>query len=376
MNVHVKHWKRNKTLAELAIKPNLFAKQAAQSIWFSSCTAALIASLEAVGATGKWVAVPPNVCPSVITAVFGAECKPWFVDIEPERQGMDPQRLSEVISQVAAVIAVHAYGVPCKINQIAEIARHAKVPLIEDCAQADGATYMGYAVGEFGDIAVFSFGTGKIVDAGGGGLAIIQTQWQDSIQDVIDEWPETVNHQAGDEMSGSYRSIYNNFYPEKSASAQESFFALVQKLAPMFKAKCDVRRIPHLVEQRSRRDALVCERRRKYKYYVNQFVEVKHLTLVPLLEGAAPWRFNALIDENQRDTVFRGLLADGIKASTWYPRISSFLPQQVYRSTTLPVSERFEKTLLNLWVDESISNEEIIRNCELLKHKLVQLHHE
>lgn len=357
------------------LEPGLdaYSGSAVQSVWFSSATAGLIASLEAVGAKGKWVAVPPNICPNVIAAIFGAGCQPWFVDIEPERQGMDPERLSEVLTQVGAVIAIHAYGTPCRINEIIHIANQSGVPVIEDCAQAEGATCAGREVGTFGDIAVFSFGKGKIVEAGGGGLVIVRNpRWSTSMEALSAHWRQSSDSAAGDDLGNVYRFFYNNFYPGRTASVKESFLALVEALAPFFRTRCDPEKIPGLIAARNRRESLVLARRQKYLVYIEQLAGAGHIAPIPLQDGAAPWRFNVVVDAGKRDAVFRKLLASGISASTWYPRMTEFLPEHAFRAKELPVARHFEQTLLNLWVDEATDIQTIVRTCTWLRQELLR----
>ncbi|HSI43292.1 MAG TPA: DegT/DnrJ/EryC1/StrS family aminotransferase [Methylotenera sp.] len=357
-------------MLDLALKHD---NQSVKNVWFSSATSALIASLEAVETHGKWVAVAPNVCPNVIAAIFASGAKPWFVDIEPQRQGIDPKLLTGVISQVAAVIAVHAYGVPCEIEQIAEIANEAGVPLIEDCAQADGAEFLGKAVGSFGDIAVFSFGTGKIIDAGGGGLAVVQMCFQDNIDKVINDWPEADNGLISDELGSVYRFFYNRFYPHNVEVIQESFLAFIKKISPLFKTRCNTKTIPHLIERRKELEAIIEARREKYSIYIKHLSGTNLIQPLPLLQGVVPWRFNIIIDVSYRDLLFKQLLNSDVKASTWYPRISIFLPNHSYKTTSDLVAKKYECGLLNLWLDETISNEQIVQNCGFLKNKIAQL---
>jgi dTDP-4-amino-4,6-dideoxygalactose transaminase len=327
-----------------------------------------MASLEAVGARGQWVAIPPNTCPNVIAAVIGANCQPWFVDVESARQGIDPARLRDVISHVGAVIAIHSYGTPCRIDEITTVARQAGVPVIEDCAQADGATFAGHEVGTFGDIAVFSFGTGKIVDAGGGGLAVVrEARWRSSMQSVIVDWESSSDQAPGHQLGAAYRGFYNAYFPERTALARESLFGLLQALAPSFRRRCNPERIPGLIAERNRRESLVTARREKYRVYSRLLASVDQISAVPLLDGAAPWRFNALVDVKARNSLFRRLLSSNINASTWYPRITEFLPERAFRSTALPVATHFEKTLLNLWIDAAISVQDIEQICHKVK---------
>jgi dTDP-4-amino-4,6-dideoxygalactose transaminase len=95
------------------------------------------------------------------------------------------------------------------------------------------------------------------------------------------------------------------------------------------------------------------------------------ITPIALKDGAAPWRFNAEVTPGKRDSVFRKLLESGVKASTWYPRMTEFLPAHAFRSTDLPVAKRFEQALLNLWVDDTTTDQDITQTCSTLKHALL-----
>ena len=81
---------------------------------------------------------------------------PKFVDIEPESFGIYPTDMNKKISQkTEAVIPVHYAGLPCKINEIKEITKRKKIPLVEDAAESLGASVKKQKVGTFGDLAIF-----------------------------------------------------------------------------------------------------------------------------------------------------------------------------------------------------------------------------
>jgi perosamine synthetase len=77
-----------------------------------------------------------------------------------------------ITSRTKAVIPVHLYGRPAEMGPIMEIARRRNIRVIEDCAEAHGAAYDGRTVGQFGDIAYFSFYANKIVTTGEGGMCL------------------------------------------------------------------------------------------------------------------------------------------------------------------------------------------------------------
>lgn len=346
-------------------------------IWFPSGTAALIAALLALGARNRWVAVPPNVCPNVVAAILGAEARPMFVDIEIDRQGLDPQRLETIVNQVAVVLAVHAYGTPCRIDELVHIAHQHGVPVVEDCAVADGATYAGHPVGSFGDIAVFSFGTGKIIDAGGGGALVVNTseRMQVSIEAICEAWLLADDCEpAATELGQAYKSLYNRFYPLCPASAQQEFHVTLTRLAPDFRRKYACNNMPpdRILRKRSNLDNWVVARRQKYAEYARELASVKGLYVAELHEGAVPWRCNVHVDNSIRDKLFRHLLELQLPASTWYPRISTFIPNESGAGAAVDLSQaaKAERTILNLWLDETTDSDAIMRICNVLKRFL------
>ncbi len=104
---------------------------------------------------------------------------PVFVDSEPETWNLCPIALEEAIvdtiakgKKPKAIIAVHLYGIPYKIDQVRKVADKYSIPILEDSAEALGSSYMGQQCGTFGDIGVFSFNGSKIITTSGGGALI------------------------------------------------------------------------------------------------------------------------------------------------------------------------------------------------------------
>lgn len=105
--------------------------------------------------------------------------KPIFVDSEKDTWNICPELLEDaILSRIAlgklpkAIVIVHLFGMPAKINEIMEIARKFQIPVLEDSAEAVGSTYEGKSCGTFGKLGVFSFNGNKIITTGGGGALI------------------------------------------------------------------------------------------------------------------------------------------------------------------------------------------------------------
>jgi len=104
---------------------------------------------------------------------------PIFVDSERETWNMCPIALEEAIvdriskgKRPKAIIAVHLYGMPFKVDEIKAISEKYDIPLLEDSAEALGSTYKGQKCGTFGDFGVLSFNGNKIITTSGGGALV------------------------------------------------------------------------------------------------------------------------------------------------------------------------------------------------------------
>lgn len=108
---------------------------------------------------------------------------PVFIDSEADTWNICPKALEEAIqdriakgNKPKAIIAVHLYGVPYKIEEVRAIADQYQIPILEDSAEALGSTYKGQKCGTFGDIGVLSFNGNKIITTSGGGAIVTPTK--------------------------------------------------------------------------------------------------------------------------------------------------------------------------------------------------------
>ncbi len=114
-------------------------------------------------------------CAFVATAnvVLAAGFIPRFVDVELETLNIDPSLIETAITpKTRAIQVVHTMGRPCRMDLILEIARRYRLPVIEDCCEAHGATLDGQVVGSFGIAALFSFYAAHIICSGEGGMVV------------------------------------------------------------------------------------------------------------------------------------------------------------------------------------------------------------
>ena len=142
------------------------------AIALNSCTAGLHLSLLAAGiGKGDEVITTPMTFCATVNTIIHAGAKPVLVDIERDTQLIDTQRIEETITpQTRAIIPVHLYGRPCKMNAITEIAEKYDLVVIEDAAHALEAKYQNKKIGSISDFTCFSFYATKNICTGEGGL--------------------------------------------------------------------------------------------------------------------------------------------------------------------------------------------------------------
>jgi dTDP-4-amino-4,6-dideoxygalactose transaminase len=151
----------------------------AHTVGVGNGTEALHLALRACGiGPGDAVLTVSHTAVATVAAIELAGAAPVLVDIDPRTFTLDPNRLEDALRayvglQPKAVIPVHLYGHPADMPGIVDIARRHELRIIEDCAQAHGATLHGRKAGSWGDMAAFSFYPTKNLGALGDGGALV-----------------------------------------------------------------------------------------------------------------------------------------------------------------------------------------------------------
>ena len=140
----------------------------------SNGTVALHLALLALGiGPGDEVIVPDLTFAATINAVLFCGATPVIVDVDRQTWGISLAGIQQAVTpRTKAIIPVHLYGRPVEIGPITAFAAKRGIGVIEDCAEAHGARYADRPVGQFGDVACFSFYANKIVTTGEGGMCL------------------------------------------------------------------------------------------------------------------------------------------------------------------------------------------------------------
>jgi dTDP-4-amino-4,6-dideoxygalactose transaminase len=146
-----------------------------EAIGVANGTDALVLALRALGiGAGDEVVVPANTFVATAEAVVLAGARPRFADVDPATLLLTADTLAAALTPAtAAVMAVHLYGQPVDMDAIGAVAAAAGVPVVEDAAQAHGATWRGRPVGSMGRLGCFSFYPGKNLGAFGDAGAVV-----------------------------------------------------------------------------------------------------------------------------------------------------------------------------------------------------------
>ena len=148
----------------------------------SSGTGAIHLALDILGVgEGDYVLVQSFTFCASVNPIEYLGAKPVFIDSEQDSWNMCPEALAEALQhfeaegkldRIKAIIPVHLYGVPARMNEIMSLAQKYGIPVVEDAAESLGATLNGKHTGTFGEFGVYSFNGNKIITTSGGGALI------------------------------------------------------------------------------------------------------------------------------------------------------------------------------------------------------------
>ena len=169
-------------IAPLGENVNKFEEELAEYVGskhgaaLSAGTAAIHMALKAIGVkAGDIVFCSSLTFSASANPIIYQNATPVFIDSEADTWNMDPNALEKAFEKYPnpkAVVIVHLYGTPAKMDEIVGICNKHNVPLIEDAAESLGATYKGKQTGTFGKYGIFSFNGNKIITTSGGGMLV------------------------------------------------------------------------------------------------------------------------------------------------------------------------------------------------------------
>lgn len=331
------------------------------AIALANGTVALDLALKGLGVgPGDEVVVTPRTFLASATAVINAGATPVFADVDPDTQNITPQTVTAVLTpKTRAIVCVHLAGWPCDMDGMVALAEERGLFVIEDCAQAHGATYKGKPVGGLGHVGCWSFCQDKIMTTGGeGGMVTCNDRdlWSRmwSFKDHGKSWDAVYEREHPPGFRWLHESVGTNWrMTEMQAAIGRIQLARMPSWTQRRRANCEaiwetaselpglrVPKVPNEIEHAG------------YKCYV--FVDEAKLA-----EG---WN---------RDRIMNTVVAAGVpcfsgSCSEVY-REKAFTDLGLGPKDRLPVAKALGETSLMFLVHPTLEEEHIIKTCKVLQ---------
>lgn len=303
----------------------------------SNGTVALAAMYLALGiGPGDEVIVPSLTFISTATSVLHVGATPVFADVDPETFNLDPADVASRVTPVTkAIVAVHYAGQAADMDDLQAVADEAGIVLLEDAAEAHGATYRGRSVGSLGRAAMFSFTPTKNITTGEGGMVT-----------------------TGDgDLARSLRLLRNH---GQSAQYRHDTLGWNWRLTEMQAAigRCQVAKLDTILA-----------RKRANAEILGPLVEDRNGVAAPVVRPDRDHVFmlyTTLVDHG-RDDLLAALADRGIEARLYFPPAHR---QPVFASTALrlPVTEHLAEHMLSLPFHSLLTPDELTEIAEALPH--------
>lgn len=311
----------------------------------SNGTTALHLALAVLGiGPGDEVIVPSLTFVATANAVSYTGATPVFVDSEPRYWQLDAGQLEALVTpHTRAIIPVDLYGHPVDMDAVLAVAQRHGLHVVEDTAEAHGATYRGRPCGSLGDISCFSFYGNKVITTGEGGMLLTDDE----------AWCERARFLRDHAMSKTERY----FHPEIGYN-----YRLTNIQAALG------------VAQLERLETFVAAKRRNAQLYARGLAGIAGIVPAPEAPWASNvyWMYSILVEPDyplSRDALMAALKERGVDSRPFFRAIHT-MPSHP-RDLHLPVAERLAATGINLPSSVKLTEEQIGHICQQIRELAV-----
>ena len=334
------------------------------SIALANGTVALELALYALGiGAGDEVIVTPRTFIASASCIVMRGATPVLADVDPDSQNITPETIRPCITpRTKAIITVHLAGWPCDMAPIIDLAREHGLKVIEDCAQAHGATYKGRPVGSLADIAAFSFCQDKIMTTGGEGGMLTTNDtalWEKA-------W-------AFKDHGKSYDAVYKRQHPPGFRWLHESF-GTNWRLTEMQSAigRLQLRKLPEWTKTRQRYAAILAD--------ATSQIPALRVTIPPTEIGHAYYKYYVFVRPEllkvgwNRDRIMEAIIAEGVPC--YSGSCSEIYLEKAFDNTgwrpisRLPVAQELGETSLMFLVHPTLTEADISKTCAVINSVL------
>lgn len=293
----------------------------------NSGTSALHLALIALDiGNGDEVILPALTIGSCYFAIWQTGAKAVPVDVDPKTYNIDPHLIEKAITaKTKAIMVVHLYGQACDMKAINQIAKKHNLLIIEDAAEAHGATYQGKKLGSFGDISCFSFYANKLITAGEGGAVLTNSR----------------------EIYNKMKKVKNlNFVKNKRFTHQGIGYKYEMSNLEAALALSSLEEV----------DAALLFKKQMAKFYDENLSKIEGITIpyIHKLSQSSYWMYTVLVDERKfglKKSQLMKVLEEKYNIQTrefFYPPELAFRKMNLYQNEKFPVANKLNNEGLYL----------------------------
>jgi dTDP-4-amino-4,6-dideoxygalactose transaminase len=302
-------------------------------------TEAIAIGLKAVGVSGgDEVITVSHSAVATAAAIEQIGAVPVFADIDAASRCLAPEAVPPLVSsRTKAIVPVHIYGQPARMEEILALARHYNLRVVEDCAQAHGAEVCGKKVGTFGEAAAFSFYPTKNLGAVGDGGAVVTNS---------------------PEIAEQVRSFREYGWKHRRISLTPGVNSRLDELqAAILRVK-----LPHLLAQNARR--------REIAEHYRASIDGDKIVSPAKVDGTLHAMHLFVVECDQRESLQSFLHGEKIATARHYPMAIHQQPAYLGRvrgDDALLCTEALYRRILSLPMSAELSAEQVERVCKALR---------
>jgi dTDP-4-amino-4,6-dideoxygalactose transaminase len=340
------------------------------TVLLGRAAAGIWVTLKVLGYANRPILLPANTCYVVLWAVLHSGNYPVLVDVDPNTANLSIDTLERAnVENAAATIPCHMYGLPASIAEVKTWAQTRGIFVIEDAALALGAQADGEAVGSWGDVAVLSFGLGKIINHQVGGALVTDDEklaaemsrvanelsmWEDHLLDLSNQWHNLywALHQYEDRnprLLTLYPSLFDTYRP-----------LIAYQLPPP-----EWEGLPKALKRLDKNLA----HRHKMAELCDSVLRGLAVRTLDRPTGSILWRYPLLVAPEKRDDLLAYLWEHGIHDATrWYPSLrymTSALAPEIPQTPT-PNADLLGASIINLALDPEVDATYVERTANLI----------
>lgn len=316
---------------------------------------------------GSKIAVPNISCPDPVYALIWAGYTPVFIDVNIEDYNMNIDKLELELKHdkdIKGIIAIHLFGNSCDIVVMSNLAKEYNCFLLEDCAQSFGNEINEGKLGSFGDVSIFSFGNGKIIEVGHGGS--VQSNDKILIDKIKNEYEKLniFNESKIDDLGKKHRNIYYKLYylglKFPSLNILNMIYVYFFKNYYLYKISEN-----KLNSIKLAMDNFKFDRNDRIENIDKYFKGLKDTVSLPTLHNKENILSRLTIVVNEAEKVSKSIRESGISSNTMYPMLVDRFKIK-FNKKDFSVSYHLKNRLLNLWVT-NVNSKDIEQVIKVLK---------